>query len=143
VIGTGRTVLVVEDEPANQRLFRDLLSRDGYTVLITGDGSEAVGLAQERKPDLILMDIGLPGISGLDATRTIRQNAATAAIPIVALSAYAMKEDREEAMGAGCDAFVAKPFNIAELLGVVRSHLGEGGRRAAEGNVDENGGTNG
>lgn len=143
MISPGRVVMVVEDEPANQRLFRELLSRLGCTVMITGDGAEAVGLAQEQKPDMILMDIGLPGMSGLEATRTIRQNAATAGIPIVALSAYAMTEDRDRAMQAGCDAFVAKPFNIAELLRVVRRYLGEAAVGVTEDKTDENGCTHG
>jgi len=141
--GTGRVVLVIEDEPANQRLFRDLLSRVGYTVLIAGDGSVGVAVAMEQKPALILMDIGLPGMSGLEATRTLRQNAATAGIPIVALSAYAMQEDRDKAMMAGCNAFVAKPFDIAELLRVVRSHLGEGASETSEGIPVGDGGNHG
>ncbi len=143
MIGTSRVVLVVEDEPANQRLFHDLLTRVGYTVVIAGDGSEAVGVAMEQKPNLILMDIGLPGMSGLEATRTLRQNTVTARIPIVALSAYAMQEDRDRAMQAGCDGFVAKPFNIAELLGVVRSHLGEGAPQASGGKAVSDGGNHG
>jgi len=141
--GTGRLVLVVEDEPANQRLFRDLLSRVGYTVVIAGDGSVGVGVAMEQKPALILMDVGLPGISGLEATRMLRENTATAGIPIVALSAYAMQEDRDKAMKAGCDAFVAKPFDIGELLRVVRSHLGEGAASTSESRPVGDGGNHG
>ncbi len=139
----GKTVLVVEDEPANQRLFRDLLSRTGCTVLITGDGSEAVALAIQEKPALILMDIGLPGVSGLEATRLIRQDAAATEIPIVALTAYAMTEDRDRAIKAGCNAFVAKPFNIAELLAVVSSFLDGAVAGVPEGKSCENGGAHG
>ncbi len=140
----NKVVLVVEDEPANQRLFHDLLSRFGYTVLLAIDGGQAVGMALDRKPDLILMDIGLPGMNGLDATRAIRQNANTARIPIVALTAYAMTEDRTKAMQAGCNAFVVKPFDIAELMRVVRSHLANAVPVVAEGEtIDDDGGRHG
>ncbi len=142
-MSAGRLVLVVEDEPANQRLFRDLLSRVGYSVVIAGDGRVGVGVAVEQKPALILMDVGLPGISGLEATRMLRGNAATAGIPIVALSAYAMQEDRDKAIKAGCDAFVPKPFDIAELLRVVRNHLGEEAPDTSEGRPVEDGGNHG
>lgn len=111
-----KTVMIVEDEPANQKLFSDLLNNLGYRVLLAKSGLEAIDLALKEMPDLILMDIGLPGISGLDATKIIKANNLTKQIPIVAVTAFAMKEDETRAFQAGCDSFIAKPVNIRDLI---------------------------
>ncbi|OGO37146.1 MAG: hypothetical protein A2147_05980 [Chloroflexi bacterium RBG_16_57_8] len=119
----GVVILIVEDEPSNRKLFRDILESRQYAVIAAVDGRQAVELAVTRKPDLILMDIGLPGANGLDATRILKANSATRAIPILGLTAYAMKEDEEKAIRAGCDGFVAKPVEIGELIEQVARHF--------------------
>lgn len=118
-----KTVLVVDDEPTNRKLFCDLLEAREYTVRVAEDGSEAVASALQERPDLVLMDIGLPVMDGLEATRVLRLNRATCDIPVIALTAYATKGDEEKAMAAGCDAFVSKPVDIAALLELVALHL--------------------
>jgi len=110
------TIMIVEDEPANQKLFSDLLNNLGYRVLLAKNGLEAIDLTLKEMPDLVLMDIGLPGISGLDATKIIKENNKTKQIPIIAVTAFAMKEDEARAMQAGCDSFIAKPVNIRDLI---------------------------
>ena len=118
-----QTILIVEDEPANQRLFRDLFESRGYAVISATDGLQAVDMAMRQVPHLILMDIGLPGVSGLDATRMIKANESTGHIPVVALTAFAMKEDEDRASQAGCDGFLSKPVDIKVLLGEVARRL--------------------
>jgi two-component system cell cycle response regulator DivK len=119
----GKTILIVEDEPKNLKLLRDLLQRFGYEILEALDGEQGVKLAGERMPDLILMDIMMPKMDGLEATRIIKANTKTKHIPIIALTSYAMKGDREKTIEAGCDGYLAKPFDIKEVLKTIETYL--------------------
>jgi two-component system cell cycle response regulator DivK len=115
----AKKILIVEDEPKNLKLFRDLLQRVGYETIEATNGEQGVELARVMKPDLILMDIMMPKMDGLEATRIIKADATTRHIPIVALTSYAMKGDRERTLEAGCDGYIAKPIDIRELLKTV------------------------
>ena len=118
------TVLVVEDEPFNRKLIRDILAHRGTAVIEAVNGREGVDLAVETNPGLILMDIQLPEMNGIEATRLIKANPASRHIPIVALTGYAMDGDEKRMREAGCDGYLSKPFKIKELLQVVDSFLG-------------------
>lgn len=115
-------VLVVEDNPANMKLTSLLLHSAGHIVLPAVDAETGLRLALDEQPDLILMDIQLPGMDGLTATALLKQDPATEAIPIIALSALAMKADRERSQTAGCDAYIVKPLRYKELYAVM-DHL--------------------
>lgn len=117
------TLLIVEDNPANLKLARVVLERAGYAVLAATDAEAGLALARESRPDLILMDIQLPGMDGLAATRELKRDAATAAIPILALTAHAMKGDEDKIREAGCDGYLAKPFHYLALLQRVAAAL--------------------
>ncbi len=117
-------ILIAEDNPQNMRLVEMTLRNRDYTLLRATDGREALDIARRELPDLIIMDIRLPGISGLEVTRKIRENPATSRIPIIGMTAYAMKGDREKLMEAGCDAYLSKPINTRELPGVITVMLG-------------------
>ena len=112
----AKKILIVEDEPRNLKLFRDLLQRIGYETIEATDGEQGVELARARNPDLILMDIMMPKMDGIEATRILKADTATKNIPIIALTSYAMKGDRERTLEAGCDGYIAKPVDIQELL---------------------------
>jgi two-component system cell cycle response regulator DivK len=114
------TVLIVEDNDKNMKLARDVLQAKGYRTLEAVTGEEGVKLATEKKPDLVLMDIQLPGINGIEAFRQIRAHAATRAIPVVALTASVTPTDRGAINAAGFDAFVGKPINLKEFLDTVK-----------------------
>ena len=116
-------ILIVEDNPSNLKLVMMLLRRVGHEVLSAVDAESGMALALSDRPDLILMDIQLPGMDGLTATRQLKQNPATAAIPIIALTALAMKEDEPKAIAAGCDAYIAKPLRYQQLYPVIESLL--------------------
>jgi two-component system cell cycle response regulator DivK len=116
------TVLVVEDNPANMKLTTMLLVSAGHRVLPAVDAETGLRLARDEQPDLILMDIQLPDMDGLTATAILKQDPATEAIPIIALSALAMKADRERSQTAGCDAYIVKPLRYKELYAVM-DHL--------------------
>lgn len=116
-------ILVVEDQPANLLLARAALERAGFQVLGAGDAVEARARLQEASPDLILMDIGLPGQDGLSLTRELKSEAQTVDIPIVALTAHAMSTDRERARAAGCDGYMSKPFSPRQLVDMVSGVL--------------------
>jgi two-component system, cell cycle response regulator DivK len=118
-----KRILIVEDNDLNQKLFRDLLGAHGYETLETKDGFEAIRLASEYKPDLILMDIQLPEISGLDVTREIKKDPTIAHIPIIAVTAFAMKDDEDKIMKAGCQAYLSKPISLATFLQTVSQFL--------------------
>ena len=109
------TVLVVDDNPINLKLVSDLLAFEGYRVLKADDGEKAAASVQLDPPDLILLDVDLPGIDGLTLTKRLKSDPPTADIIIVALTAFAMKADRQRAIAAGCDAYVTKPINTREL----------------------------
>jgi len=113
------TVLVVEDNPANMKLTSLLLGHAGHTVLPALDAETGLRIARTERPDLILMDIQLPGMDGLTATTLLKRDPATASIPVVALSALAMKTDEERSQAAGCDAYLVKPLRYQELYEVV------------------------
>ncbi len=116
-------ILVVEDTEDNRRIIRDLLSSVGYEVIEAVDGAEGVTMAQEHRPDLILMDIQLPELDGYEATRRIRASPELARVPIIAVTSYALSGDDAKAREAGCDGYVAKPFSPRQLLAKVREFL--------------------
>ncbi len=116
-------ILVVEDNPRNMRLIRMTLGAKGYTLLKATNGEEALDMATRERPDLILMDIQLPKMSGLEVTSKLRQVPACSRVPIIALTASAMKGDREKFIEAGCDAYLSKPINTRELPGIVAEML--------------------
>jgi two-component system cell cycle response regulator DivK len=116
-------ILLVEDNEMNRDMLSRRLKRNGYDVLIATDGQQGVDVAMAEAPDLILMDMSLPVIDGWEATRRIKQTAATRAIPVIALTAHAMAGDREKAMDAGCDDYDTKPVEITRLLGKITALL--------------------
>jgi two-component system, cell cycle response regulator DivK len=118
----GEQILVVEDNEMNMKLFRDVLLVMGYRALEASTGGEAVDLAVEHTPDLVLMDIQLPDVDGVDVLRRLRTDDRTAAIPVLAVTAQAMQGDRERFLAAGFDGYISKPVNVGELLGTVRQH---------------------
>jgi two-component system cell cycle response regulator DivK len=117
-------ILIVEDNDRNLKLVRDVLQVKGYTTLEAMTGEDGVKLALERKPDLVLMDIQLPGINGIEALHQIRANPETANIPIIAVTASVMQQDRKQITEAGFDAYVGKPINLKEFLDAVKKALG-------------------
>jgi len=116
-------ILVVEDNPMNLELVRDILTAQGYEVLEAADGATGVAIARLERPALILMDLQLPQLDGLEATRQIRCDPRLAHIPIVAVTAHAMKGDDEKARAAGCDGFVTKPIQVREFAATVAAFL--------------------
>ena len=116
-------VLVIEDNPANMTLAVFLLQSAGHTALSATDAEAGLMLARDEQPDLILMDIQLPGMDGLQATGLLKQADATKAIPVIALTALAMKGDEERIRAAGCDGYIAKPLTYREVLATIASHL--------------------
>ena len=119
----SKRILVVEDHEENRRIMRDLLTSAGYEMIEAVTGEEGVALAERERPDLILMDIQLPGLDGYEATRQIKANPALRSIPIIAVTSYALSGDDVKAREAGCDAYVTKPFSPRALLATVRKHL--------------------
>lgn len=119
----SKRILVVEDNPDNRILITDVLSSMDYEVLVAVDGEEGLAMAQAEVPDLILMDLSLPGMDGWSLTRQLKQDAALARIPIIALTAHAMVGDREEALRAGCDDYVSKPVDMRELTSKLKHYL--------------------
>lgn len=120
---TNQTILLVEDHEDNRNIYRTILEHFGFSVLLAFDGREGVRLAQERQPDLVLMDIAIPEIDGFEATRILKADPLTARIPVVALTAHALPEDRERAAAAGCDGYLAKPVEPRKVLEEVRRFL--------------------
>src|SRR5215468_7739537 len=119
----GKRILIVEDDRLSMTLLSDFLNAHGYRVLKTSEGSEAINLARDERPDLILMDIRLPGINGFDVTRLLKQDNQIKAIPVLAVTAFATPEDETEALKSGCAAYITKPVNVDELLRAVESFL--------------------
>ncbi len=114
-----KTVLVVEDNDINMKLLHDVLELHGYNVLQAKDGMEGWRMAREHRPDLILMDIRLPGISGLEATKRLKADETLKSIPVIAISAFAMAGDKEKFLEGGCDAYIPKPISIPNFLQTV------------------------
>ncbi|MGB0748484.1 MAG: response regulator [Magnetospiraceae bacterium] len=119
----AKTILIVEDNELNMKLFNDLLQAHGYETIQTRDGRQALSLAKENVPDLILMDIQLPEISGLEVTRMIKEVDALKDIPVVAVTAFAMKGDEEKIREGGCDGYIAKPISVPSFLETVSKFL--------------------
>lgn len=119
----AKTVLIVEDNDLNLKLFRDLLSANGYKTVETKEGIEAISLTRNTMPDLILMDIQLPEISGLDITRKLKADPQIRHIPVIAVTAFAMKDDEDKIMQAGCEAYLSKPIAIDVFLATVQKFL--------------------
>ena len=119
----SKRILVVEDQEDNRRILRYLLGSVQYEVIEALTGEEGVTLAERERPDLILMDIQLPGIDGYEATRRIKADPALRAIPIIAVTSYALSGDEDKARDAGCDAYVAKPYSPRQLLAKIREYL--------------------
>ncbi len=120
----SRRILVVEDHEENRRIMRDLLTAAGYEMIEALTGEEGITLAERERPDLILMDIQLPGLDGYETTRRIKAQPALRAIPIIAVTSYALSGDDVKALEAGCDAYVTKPFSPRALLAKMREFLG-------------------
>ena len=119
----SKTVLIVEDNDLNMKLFHDLLDAHGYDTLQTKDGMEALAIAREKRPDLILMDIQLPEVSGLEVTKWIKEDDELKSIPVIAVTAFAMKGDEEKILQSGCEAYVSKPISVTEFLSTVGKFL--------------------
>ena len=122
----ARTVLIVEDNELNMKLFHDLLDAHGYKTLQTRSGMEALKIAREQRPDLILMDIQLPEVSGLEVTKWLKDDEELREIPVIAVTAFAMKGDEQRIRQGGCEAYISKPISIGTFLETVRRYLGEG-----------------
>ena len=120
----SKKILVVEDTEDNRQILRDLLGMAGYDMVEAHDGAQGVAMAAEYKPDLILMDIQMPVMDGYEATRRIKADPELKAIPIVAVTSYALSGDEEKARAAGCDAYIAKPYSPRQMLAKVREILG-------------------
>jgi two-component system, cell cycle response regulator DivK len=120
-----RTILYVEDNEYNRKIVRQLLGRTSYRLVEANDGESGVAMAQQEIPQLILMDVQLPKMSGLDATRTLKADPRTSHIPIIVITSFALSGDREKAAAAGADSYLAKPYSPRELLALVRQYLPE------------------
>jgi len=116
-------VMLVEDNPMNSRLVEYVLERDDFSVIVMASAEDAIRAAAEDPPDIMLMDIQLPGMDGLEATRLLKKNPITAKIPIVAITAHAMTGDKERIRAAGCEGYISKPINTRELADTVRKYL--------------------
>ncbi|RYG08461.1 MAG: response regulator [Caulobacteraceae bacterium] len=120
----SKKVLIVEDNELNMKLFHDLLDSQGFETLQTREGLQAMTLARQHMPDLILMDIQLPEISGLEVTKWLKDDEELAHIPVIAVTAFAMKGDEERIRQGGCEAYISKPISVMHFLNVVKHHLG-------------------
>lgn len=119
----AKSILVVEDNELNMKLFHDLLEAQGYDVLQTRDGMDALKLARVHRPDLIIMDIQLPEVSGLEVTKWLKEDDQLRSIPVIAVTAFAMKGDEEKIREGGCEAYISKPISVATFLETVEKFL--------------------
>ena len=118
-----KTVLIVEDNELNMKLFDDLLGAHGYNTLKTSNGHDVLGIAREHSPDLILMDIQLPEISGLEVTQQLKAEDDLKSIPVIAVTAFAMKGDEEKIRAGGCEDYLSKPISIVEFIETIKKYL--------------------
>jgi len=118
-----KKVLIVEDNDLNMKLFNDLLEAHGYLTLQTNDGVEALRMARLHRPDLILMDIQLPEVSGLEVTKWLKEDADLRSIPVIAVTAFAMKGDEEKIRNGGCEAYIAKPISVVSFMRTIERFL--------------------
>ena len=123
---TGERILIVEDNEKNTKLFRDVLQATGYATLEAATGEDAIELATVHEPALVLMDVHLPGIDGLETLTRLRADGRTASIPVLAVTAQAMRGDRERFLDAGFDGYLSKPIDVMELIQVVEEHARRG-----------------
>ena len=121
--GRPKTILIVEDHELNMKLWNDVLEAQGYALLKTPFGLEAVEIASKSRPDLILLDIQLPDVSGFDVAQRLKADEVTRSIPIIALTAFAEKEHEREALASGCDGYISKPVNIIEFLRKIETYV--------------------
>ncbi|MGL1920072.1 MAG: response regulator [Hyphomicrobiales bacterium] len=119
----SKTILIVEDNELNMKLFNDLLESKGYSVVQTTSGLNAVDLAHEHKPNLILMDIQLPEVSGLEVTKWLKADDELKHIPVIAVTAFAMKGDEEKILAGGCEAYISKPISVGKFLATIESFV--------------------
>ena len=119
----AKRVMIVEDNELNMKLFNDLLEAQSYEVIQTRNGLEALDLARKHQPDLILMDIQLPEVSGLEVTKWLKEDEALQRIPVIAVTAFAMKGDEERIRQGGCEAYISKPISVMKFLETVKSYL--------------------
>jgi two-component system cell cycle response regulator DivK len=119
----SKTVLIVEDNELNMKLFHDLLEAHGIDTIETSNGNEVLGLARDHKPDLILMDIQLPEVSGLDITRWLKDDPELKVIPVIAVTAFAMKGDEQKIREGGCEDYISKPISVNSFLEVINKYL--------------------
>ncbi|WAJ31069.1 response regulator [Antarcticirhabdus aurantiaca] len=122
----AKTVMIVEDNELNMKLFRDLVEAHGYRTVQTRSGLKAVELARAEMPDLILMDIQLPEVSGLDVTKELKADPQLFRIPVIAVTAFAMKGDEERIRQGGCEAYISKPISVTKFIDTIKSFLGDG-----------------
>ncbi len=121
----AKTVLIVEDNELNMKLFHDLLDAHGYQTIQTRDGLKALEIAREHVPDLILMDIQLPEVSGLEVTKWLKEDEVLRKIPVIAVTAFAMKGDEEKIREGGCEAYISKPISVATFIETIQTFLGD------------------
>lgn len=121
----AKRVMIVEDNELNMKLFKDLIEASGYETIRTRNGLEALDLARKHKPDLILMDIQLPEVSGLEVTKWIKEDDKLHRIPVIAVTAFAMKGDEERIRQGGCEAYISKPISVASFVQTIKSYLGD------------------
>lgn len=120
-----KSVLIVEDNELNMKLFHDLLEAHGYRTLQTRNGFDAMDIARAEHPDLIIMDIQLPEVSGLEVTKWLKEDEDLRKIPVIAVTAFAMKGDEERIRQGGCEAYISKPISVVKFLETVKSYLGD------------------
>ncbi|HEY8963549.1 MAG TPA: response regulator, partial [Alphaproteobacteria bacterium] len=121
----SKTILIVEDNELNMKLFNDLLEAHGYATVKTREGTRVLEMARESKPDLILMDIQLPEVSGLDLIRWLKEATDLKTIPVIAVTAFAMKGDEDRIRETGCEDYISKPISVLSFIDTVRKHLGD------------------
>lgn len=119
-----KTVMIVEDNELNMKLFNDLIESRGYATIQTRNGFDALDLARENRPDLILMDIQLPEVSGLEVTKWLKEDESLASIPVIAVTAFAMKGDEERILQGGCEGYISKPISVPHFLETIAEYIG-------------------